>query len=58
MLFHAKKLVERVDFGPDLFLGLERHDDELAVLCGVQHTAKVVKRYVDRRRQRREDGPR
>ena len=41
-LLHAKELVERVDFRPDLFLGLQRHDDELAVLRRVKHPAKLV----------------
>src|SRR5450759_5410827 len=40
-LLHAKELVELVDFRPDLFLGLQRHDDELAVLCRVEHAAKL-----------------
>src|SRR5688500_8113453 len=39
--FHAKELVEGMDLGADLFLGLERHDDELAVRGGVQHTPKL-----------------
>src|SRR5665647_2086851 len=41
-LLHAKELVELVDFGPDLFLGLQRHNDKLAVLCRVKHPAKIV----------------
>src|ERR1035437_4955673 len=41
-LLHAKKLVELVDFRPDLFLGLQRHHDELAVLGRVKHPAKLV----------------
>ena len=32
-LLHAKELVELVDFRPDLFLGLDRNHDKLAVLC-------------------------
>ena len=39
---HAKELVELMDFRPDLFLGLQRHDDELTVLCRVKHAAKLV----------------
>ena len=31
-----------MDFRPDLFLGLQRHDDELAVLCRVKHAAKLI----------------
>src|SRR5450759_334850 len=38
---HAKELVELVAFRPDLFLGLQRHDDELAVLCRIKHPAKL-----------------
>jgi hypothetical protein len=41
-LLYAKELVELVDFRPDLFLGLQRHDDELAVFCSVKHLAKLV----------------
>src|ERR1019366_4130127 len=41
-LLHAKKLVELVDFRPNLFLGLQRHHDELAVLGRVKHPAKLV----------------
>jgi hypothetical protein len=40
-LLHAKKLVERVYFRSDLFLGLQRHDDELAVFRRVKHPAKL-----------------
>jgi len=38
---HAKELVELVDLRPDLLLGLQCHDDELAVLCRVQHAAEL-----------------
>jgi len=38
---HAKDLVEFVDFRPDLFLGFQRHDDELAVLRRVQNVADI-----------------
>jgi hypothetical protein len=31
-----------VDFRADFFLGLQRHEDELAVVCRVQHPAKLV----------------
>jgi hypothetical protein len=31
-LFHAEELIEGVDFLPDVCLGLERHQNELAVL--------------------------
>src|SRR5450755_1083029 len=41
-LLDPEKLVELVDFGPDLFLGLERHDDELAVLRRVEHPTKLL----------------
>jgi len=40
-LLDPKELIELVDFGPNLFFGLERHDDELAVLRRVQHPAKL-----------------
>src|SRR5450756_2570281 len=40
-LLHAKELVELVDFRPDLFLGLKRHQDELAILCRIKHSAKL-----------------
>jgi hypothetical protein len=30
-----------VDFHPDLFLGLQRHDHELAVPGRVKHLAKI-----------------
>lgn len=39
---HAKELVKRVDFRPNLLSGLKRHDDELAVFRRVQHAAKIV----------------
>jgi hypothetical protein len=38
---HAKELIELVHFHPDLFLGLQRHDNELAVLGRVKHPAKI-----------------
>src|ERR1017187_7445012 len=41
-LLHAEELVELVDFRPDLFLGLQRHDDELAVLRRVKHPAELL----------------
>ncbi|MDP1638721.1 MAG: hypothetical protein Q8K74_00780 [Candidatus Nitrotoga sp.] len=40
-LLHAEELVEFVDFRPDLFLGLKRHDDELAVPGRVKHLSKI-----------------
>ncbi len=40
--FHSKELVEFVDFRTDLFLGLQRHEDELAVFRGVEYPAKIV----------------
>jgi hypothetical protein len=40
-LLDAKELVELVDFRPDLFLGLQCHDNELAVFCRVKHLAKI-----------------
>src|SRR5450631_4643737 len=39
-LLHAKELVELVDFRPDLFLGLQRHDNKLTVPGRVKHPAK------------------
>jgi hypothetical protein len=41
-MLHAKELVKRVDFSPDLFPGLQRHQDELAVLCRVEHPPKLI----------------
>jgi len=41
-LLYAKELVERVHLHPNLLLGLQRHDDELAVLCRVKHPAKLI----------------
>src|ERR1035441_10781604 len=35
-LLHAKELVELVNFRPDLFGGLQRHQDELAILCRIR----------------------
>jgi hypothetical protein len=40
--FNAEKLVELVDFGPDVFARLQRHQDNLAVHRCIEHTAKVV----------------
>jgi hypothetical protein len=40
-LLHAKELVQLVDFGPDFFLWLQGHDDELAALGRVKHPAKI-----------------
>ena len=37
----TEELVELVDFRPDLLLGLQSHDDELAVLRRVKHLAKI-----------------
>src|SRR5450756_1594281 len=37
---HAKELIELVHFRPDLFLGLQRHDNELTVPSRVKHPAK------------------
>src|SRR5450756_911922 len=37
---HAKELIELVHFRPDLFLGLQRHDNELAVPSRVKHPPK------------------
>jgi len=37
----AKELIELVDFHPDLFLGLQGHDNELTVLRSVKHLAKI-----------------
>ena len=34
-------LVELVNFRPDLFLGLQRHQDELAIPCRIKHSAKL-----------------
>jgi hypothetical protein len=38
----SRELVERMDLGADFFLGLERHDDELAVRGRVQHPPQLV----------------
>src|ERR1039457_2782199 len=37
---HAKELIELVHFRPDLLLGLQRHDNELAVPSRVKHPPK------------------
>jgi hypothetical protein len=41
-LLNAKELIELVDFRTDLFLGLYRHEDELAVLCRVDYLTELV----------------
>src|SRR5664279_486551 len=41
-LLDPEELVELVDFRTDLFLGLERHDDQLAVLRRVEHPTKLL----------------
>src|ERR1035438_1218687 len=38
---HAKELVELVNFRPDLFGWLQRHQDELAVLCRIKYSSKL-----------------
>ena len=30
-----------MDFRPDLFFWLERHENELAVFCGIEHLPKI-----------------
>src|ERR1035437_4173075 len=40
-LLDAKELVELVDFRADVFLGLQCHEDKLAVFCRVKHLAKL-----------------
>src|ERR1017187_2179430 len=40
-LLHAKELVELVNFRSNLFLGLQRHQDELAILCRIKHSSKL-----------------
>jgi len=42
-LLHAEKLVELVDLSPDVFLGFQGHDDELAMLGCVEHLAKILR---------------
>src|ERR1019366_404112 len=39
--FYAKELVELVYLRPDFFPRLQRHHDELAVSCRIQHAAKL-----------------
>src|SRR5665811_1607553 len=39
---YAKKLVEMMHFRTNLLLGLQRHDDELAVLRRVKHLAEQL----------------
>jgi len=39
---HPEELVEFVDFHSDFLLGLERHDDELAVLSRIKHLAEFL----------------
>jgi hypothetical protein len=40
--FHAKELIELMHFHPDLFLGFQGHDNQLAVLGRVEHLAKII----------------
>jgi hypothetical protein len=40
-VLHAKELVERVDFSADLLVGLQGHEDQLAVLRRVEHLTKL-----------------
>jgi hypothetical protein len=44
---HAKELIERVHFHPDLFLGFQRHDNKLTVLSCVKYPAKFLILYGD-----------
>jgi hypothetical protein len=39
---HTKELIKLVDFGPNVFLGFERHKHKLAMFCRVQHLTKLV----------------
>ena len=39
---HPEELVELVDFHSDFLLGVERHDDELAVLSRIKHLAELL----------------
>jgi len=39
-LLYAKELVELVDFRPNFFFRLQRHQDKLAMLCRIQHSPK------------------
>lgn len=41
-LIPAKELVEPMDFRPNLFLGLERHDHKLTMLSHVKHSPKLA----------------
>jgi hypothetical protein len=41
-LFNTKELVDLVNLGADVFLGLQRHEDKLRVLGRVEHLAKLV----------------
>jgi hypothetical protein len=41
----TKELVELVNFRPDLLLRQERHEDQLAVLCRVNHLSKFLVLY-------------
>jgi len=38
---HPKELIELMHFHPDLFLGLQCHDNELAAFSRVKHLAKI-----------------
>src|ERR1019366_5232853 len=40
--FYAKELVKLVYLRPDFFPRLQRHHDELAVSCRIQHGAKLL----------------
>jgi len=40
--FHPEELVELVDFHSDFLLGVERHDDELAVLSRIEYLAELL----------------
>jgi hypothetical protein len=39
--FDTKELIERVDFGPDFLVGIQRHEDELTVFRRVNHPAEI-----------------
>jgi hypothetical protein len=41
-LLDAEKLVKLMDFGPDLFRGLQRHNHKLTVPSRVKYAAKVI----------------
>ncbi len=40
-LFHPEELIELVGFHADVFAGLQRHDDELAIPGGVEHLPEI-----------------